>query len=50
MLVTFEVLNYKDVPEGVTANILLYKNKVIGGDICLETEEGFIHGLVEGLE
>jgi hypothetical protein len=50
MLVTFEVLNYKDVPEGVTANILLYKNKVIGGDICLETEEGFIHGLAEGLE
>lgn len=43
MRYTYEVTNYDD--DGVVyANILIYRNRVIGGDICSADVTGFIHG------
>ena len=46
---TFNVVNYSErsntSPEGaVYANVLVYRNRVIGGDICSADVKGFIHG------
>ncbi len=43
---TYEITNYSDSQQGVKtyANILVYRNKVIGGDICSADVGGFIHG------
>ena len=44
MRYTYEVKNYKDYEGTVYANIIVYRNKVIGGDICSADVTGFIHG------
>lgn len=41
---TYKVTNYPDHKGVVLANIIVYKNKVIGGDICSADISGFIHG------
>ena len=41
---TYEITNYPDYEGKVYANLIIYKNKVIGGDICTADVEGFIHG------
>ncbi len=41
---TYAVTNYPDYDGKVFANILIYRGKVIGGDICTEAKDGFIHG------
>ena len=41
---TYKVLNYKNNPNGVNANLLVYKNKIIGGDISSVELSGFMHG------
>ena len=41
---TYEVTNYAGAEGKVYANILVYRNKVIGGDICSADASGFIHG------
>jgi len=41
---TYEVLNYPTGEQGVCANLLLYKNRIIGGDVCSSNYEGFMHG------
>ena len=41
---TFTVTNYKDYDGTVYANVLVYRNRVIGGDICSADVSGFIHG------
>ncbi|MBR3844684.1 MAG: DUF4830 domain-containing protein [Clostridia bacterium] len=41
---TYEVYNYPDLPTGVVANLLIYKDKVIGGDVCTRALDGFMHG------
>jgi len=41
---TYEVLNYPTGEQGVCANLLIYKNRVIGGDVCSSNFEGFMHG------
>lgn len=41
---TYEITNYPDYDGKVYANILVYKNKVVGGDICSADSGGFIHG------
>ncbi|WMJ23616.1 DUF4830 domain-containing protein [Paludicola sp. MB14-C6] len=41
---TYEVLNYPTQKEGVRANMLVYNNKIIGGDICSVQLDGFMHG------
>ena len=41
---TFTVTNYKDYDGTVYANVLVYRGRVIGGDICSADVTGFIHG------
>ncbi|MBE6588338.1 MAG: DUF4830 domain-containing protein [Ruminococcaceae bacterium] len=41
---TYEVTNYPDYDGTVYANIIIYKSRVIGGDICSSDVEGFIQG------
>ena len=46
---TFKVTNYgefegKSYTMPVYANVLVYRNRVIGGDICSADVSGFIHG------
>ena len=42
---TYEVLNYPTGETGVQANLLLYKNTVIGGEVLSPRLDGFLHGL-----
>ncbi len=44
MRYTYGITNYPDYSGTVYANIIIYKNRVIGGDICSADVEGFIHG------
>ncbi len=41
---TYEVTNYSGDSGKVYANVIVYRNKVIGGDICSANVGGFIHG------
>ena len=41
---TFSVTNYPDYDGTVYANVLVYRNRVIGGDVCSADVNGFIHG------
>lgn len=40
----FEVTNYPGGEENVEANLLIYDSKVIAGDICNVSLNGFMHG------
>jgi len=44
MRYTYEITNYKDYDGVVYATVLMYRNKVVGGDICSADPAGFIHG------
>ena len=41
---TYEVTNYEGYEGKVLANILVYRNKVVGGDICSAESDGFLRG------
>ena len=41
---TFTVTGYDGYDGAVYANVLVYRNRVIGGDICSADVNGFIHG------
>ncbi len=41
---TFEVTNYSGYEGRVLANVLVYRGKVVGGDICSADVDGFVHG------
>ncbi len=41
---TYKIENYKDYNGMVIADVIVYKNKVIGGDICSADVNGFLHG------
>ena len=41
---TFRVTNYEEYTGTVYANVLVYKNRVIGGDVCSADASGFVHG------
>ena len=41
---TYEIKNYEGAEGPVYANLLVYRNRVIGGDICSADTTGFIHG------
>ena len=41
---TYEITNYEGADGVVYANILVYRNRVIGGDVCSADTTGFIHG------
>ena len=42
---TYSIKNYPTGETGVVANLLIYKNTVIGGEILSPTMNGFLHGL-----
>ena len=44
MRYTYEVTNYEDYDGVVYANLIIYRGRVIGGDICSADVTGFIHG------
>ena len=44
MRYTYRVTNYPGYSGTVYANVIVYKNKVIGGDICSSDVTGFING------
>ena len=44
MRYTYDVNNYEGYEGKVQANILVYRGKVVGGDICSADINGFIHG------
>ena len=41
---TFTVTNYQGYEGTVYANVLVYRNRVIGGDICSADVSGFVQG------
>ena len=44
MRYTYEISNYPNYDGKVMANLLVYRGKVVGGDICSADVKGFIHG------
>jgi len=44
---TYEVTNYPEFEGKVYANLLIYRNKVIGGDICSADKNGFFQGFTK---
>ena len=45
MRYTYKITNYEGYSEPVYANLLVYKNKVVVGDVCSAGPNGFAHGL-----
>ena len=41
---TFAVKNYQGYEGTVYANVLVYRNRVVGGDVCSADVSGFVHG------
>ena len=41
---TYEITNYPDYGETVYANVIIHKNRVVGGDVCSADVTGFISG------
>lgn len=42
---TYSVLNYPEQKEYIRANLLIYNDEIIGGDICsVYAKNGFMHG------
>ena len=41
---TFRVTNYEGYDGTVLANLLIWRGRVIGGDICTAQQQGFLHG------
>ena len=44
MRYTYRITNYSGYNGDVYANIIVYRNNVIGGDICSADLNGFVHG------
>lgn len=42
---TYEITNYDGYDGVVYANIIVYRNRVIAGDVCSADVKGFMHGL-----
>lgn len=42
---TYEITNYPTGEKGVQANLLIYKNTVIAGEVLSAQLDGFLHGL-----
>ncbi len=45
-IIKYQVLNYPNYPENVTATMMFCDNKLIGGDVSLGTEDGFTEPLI----
>ncbi len=46
MIITYQVLNYPNQPENVTATMIISDNRLIGGDISMDGENGFMEPLI----
>lgn len=46
MIITYQVLNYPEKPDGVTATMMIADNMLIGGDVSMDGEDGFIEPLI----
>ena len=44
---TYKVLEYPDSKDEMVANVIVYNNKVIGGDVSSTSLNGLIHGFVK---
>lgn len=44
---TYEITNYPTGEAGVQANLLIYKNTVIAGEVLSPQLDGFLHGLTK---
>ena len=44
MRYTYDVTNYKGYEGKVQVNMLVYRGRVVGGDVCSADVNGFIHG------
>ena len=42
---SYDILNYPNGEENVRANLLVYKERLVGGDVCSLRLDGFMHGL-----
>ena len=42
---TYEITNYPTGVAGVQANLMIYRNTVIGGEVLSPQMDGFLHGL-----
>ena len=47
MRYTYEITNYEGYSGTVYATLIVYRNKVIGGDVCSADVKGFIHGFIK---
>lgn len=47
---TYVVTNYPDYEGTVYANLLIYRGRVVGGDICTAESDGFIHGFSKSVK
>lgn len=43
---SYEIKNYPNVIENVIASVIVYKDRIVGGDISLLETDGFSHGLM----
>ncbi|MBE6678073.1 MAG: DUF4830 domain-containing protein [Ruminococcaceae bacterium] len=41
---TYSITNYEGETENVVANVLVYNNNIIGGDVCKTGNDPFLHG------
>lgn len=41
---TFAVTNYPDPNEKILANVLVYKGRIVGGDLSTTRADGYMHG------
>ena len=46
-LYTYELLEYPTGQEGVVANLLVRRNRLIAADISAPEADGFVHGITE---
>lgn len=42
---TYQITNYPSGEEGIQVSLLIYKNRVIGGEVLSPQLNGFLHGL-----
>ncbi len=50
MRYTYKVNNHPSGEQGIVANLILYKDKLIGADVSSPKLGGFMHGLLEASE
>lgn len=46
IIYSYKVLNYPNYPENVTANLIVVNNRLVGGEITLNEENGFTVPLI----